>query len=195
VLRPPVGGSRRDAMRPLGALSIGTLAGGLLLALVLVPLQVATSILPNVRAGLLLAISSLSLVAIWSAAVRGFLPARACQVRKEFLDRYGADGAALRWGVELGAGVFTHSVTPALYSLIVVAVCQRTIRACVAVCAVYGVARGLTISTQAVGQPRPAIRRLPAGQWVRTTRIPLGILVLMTSALLVAPTEGLLQRV
>jgi hypothetical protein len=96
--------------------------------------------------------------------------------------------AALRWGAELGTGVLTLVVTPAMYALIGVALAQKQALAVVGVLAVYGAARGIAIASGALAHTRlrrQGVERLPGVGLARGMRLPLAIAVLLASALVV----------
>jgi hypothetical protein len=76
---------------------------------------------------------------------RAWLPERSCQVSNALM-RERRERAALRWGFELGTGVHTLVVTPAMYALLAIAAAQPRPLVVAAVCVLYGASRGATIA-------------------------------------------------
>lgn len=72
---------------------------------------------------------------------------RKCQVRSTLPEGYGLDRAALVWGIQLGFGLSTYLVTPAMYAVVGMALGSETPLMILAMCVVYGFVRGSTIAT------------------------------------------------
>lgn len=112
------------------------------------------------------------------------LPERACQVRSDLMLRERPMHVAFRWGYELGTGLYTFIVTPALLGLVAVMVGQQRVTACLVIGLAYGFARSGTVAL---------VASYPAGggRADRTTPVEVGrILVRLRPALLGATVLG-----
>lgn len=139
--------SRVRHVFPMAVLVTATWAGGSALGLIAALFRLLTDALPTLRLGVLMGIGALASVAVLSDELRGLLPHRACQVPTQTIRNLGPVRAGLYWGFELGLGVRTYPVTPAIY--LVVAGCMTSVSpsAGVAVGGLYGVARGVAIAS------------------------------------------------
>lgn len=125
----------------MGGLVLG---GGLVLAwYALAPFDAA-------RTAVVLGVGCLGAAAVVLPALRPWLPEAACQVPSRRMSE-ALHAAAFRWGVELGMGVRTFSVTPALYPLLAVTLVQPEPALAAVVLGLYGLARGAAIASFAVG--------------------------------------------
>lgn len=105
----------------------------------------------------LVAISGLAVLAIAVPTVRPWLPERACQVSRVHMCRP-PTRAALTWGLQLGMGVLTFVVTPALYALLIIAATQPQAIHGFALASLYGFSRGMVIAAVALAHGRALAR-------------------------------------
>lgn len=181
MLRPPVGGSLRERYLPLTCLIGGTTLGGALLGSALVIPSLALSSLHAVRTGLVFGVAGLSAAALGWPSLRRWLPERGCQVPVSRLRRGSLGQAAFHWGVELGLGLCTFAVTPALYAMLALAIGQKHPVGAALVCMLYGASRGATIARFAIAYShRVETRVFPGTGLERSLRGPL--LVAITAA-------------
>jgi hypothetical protein len=188
VLAPPVGGGVKDRYIPLASLVAGTTLGGLLTGGVLVIVAYALAPFDAARAAVVLGVGGIAVIAVAWSSVRSWLPEAACQVsaarRAETMHH-----AAFCWGVELGAGVCTFTVTPALYALLAVAVVQHEPALAAAVAGLYGCTRGVAIAwfaTVNARRERTGKAGAPGVGLERAMRLPLVIAILAAAAMGVA---------
>lgn len=187
MLRPPVGGTLGRRYIPLATLIAGTALGGFLLGIAILAVGSLLALLPGGKRGIGLALLALSAIALLQPRVRRWIPERACQVSDALFFATSRSRAALRWGITLGLGVCTFLVTPGFYGLIGIAILQPDPASGPILCAVYGVSRGLTISTAAAlngrgrGTGRPAAVAVD-GRLEGGLRIPLFLLAAIAGA-------------
>src|SRR4051812_32745910 len=125
-------------------------------------------------------------LAILSPALSLLLPERRSQVDPAQFFRWSARRAAFLWGLQLGFGIRSYIVTPALYSLLAVGLVIQSRLIATVVVAVYGVSRGIAILALSLlldrrlqnqrSSPRKVLR-LRIKEW---SRIPLFVGTLMT---------------
>lgn len=145
MLSPPVGGGLKGYLPVLG-LAAGCLSGGCILGAATAGTAYVLHFLPQLRAGLGIAVILLAIGASFSQAIFRLLPERSCQVPGQALAQSRTvTRGAFRWGVTLGLGVRTFVVTPGFYALLAIAGMQVRPVAAVGICAVYGLMRGITI--------------------------------------------------
>jgi hypothetical protein len=188
VLAPPVGGGIKDRYVPLASLVVGTTLGGLLTGAVLIVVAYALAPFDAARTAVVLAVGGIAVVALARSSVRGWLPEAACQVSKARLAET-MHHAAFFWGVELGAGVRTFVVTPALYAVFAVALVQREPVFAAAVVGLYGCARGAAIAWFAIvnaRREREGVAGAPGAGLERAMRLPLVIAIVAAAAIGVA---------
>ena len=125
----------------------GGIVGGVILGLALATLRLVFS-LTAVFLGLGL-LAGFSLMAMAFPRFLRLLPERATQVPVAW-SLLGTNKAAWRWGVVLGTGVSTFTVTPAFYCFLFLAGLQRPIGRVVVVSALYGLMRTTCIAIAAV---------------------------------------------
>ncbi len=154
---------------PLAALVAGTTAGGAFLGMVIGVLWFLTP--PEAKLGVGLGASILAGAAVWSRGIRQWIPERACQVSDIPRLTQSKSRAALRWGVPLGLAVRTHTVTPAVYALLAVALAQPHPFVSLLICVSYGFTRGSTIAGFALVRPRDGCND-PGEGLERTLRLP-----------------------
>jgi hypothetical protein len=183
VLAPPVGGGVVRRYLPLASLVTGTTLGGLLMGGGLVLAWFALEPSDAVRTAIVLGVGGVCAAAVLIPSLRRWLPEAACQVPSK---RMAEDihSAAFRWGVELGTGVSTFVVTPALYALLAVALVQHGPILVAAVLGVYGCTRGAAIASFAVVYARrteyDAV--LPGIGLERAMRVPLVLSIVAATA-------------
>lgn len=170
---------------PLATLVAGALLGGLLLGAVLMLAWLALKGAQPVRMALVLGVGSLGAVAVVWTHARPWLPERPRQV-SDTLMVCSLERAGFRWGVQLGLGVTTFVVTPALYPLLAVAAVQDTPAATAAICGLYGLSRGAVIAAAAVIYARTG--RVTRGALIgsgleRATRLPTLLAIIIAVAL------------
>src|SRR5437867_5744650 len=85
--------------------------------------------------------------------LNAFLPERKCQVRQETFHQTSFARTGFRWGVELGLGLRTWCVTPALFVLCGMTLVLASVPG-VAACGVYGLARGSAIAIVSIAKRR-----------------------------------------
>jgi hypothetical protein len=102
------------------------------------------SFMEPLRLGALLGIGSVAVTATLIPGWRGWIPQRRRQVTKSIIVVTTRARTGFRWGVDLGFGIRTSIVTPALYALLVLAVANGPLDALV-VCLTYGASRGAVI--------------------------------------------------
>jgi hypothetical protein len=184
VLARPVGRGAKD-VGPRAALVLGTTAGGALLGAALVPVWLAVDALRTVRPALGVGVGVLVVLALLWPGLRRWLPEAACQVRDDPMGSGAMHRVAFVWGVELGLGLRTYAVTPALFMVPTIALLQPSALAVLAIPSIYGFARGATIAWFAALSARPKIRSAPPGIGIeRRMRIPLAVATI--AAVLVA---------
>jgi hypothetical protein len=130
---------------PLASLVAGTTAGGLLTGVGLALGWYALAAFDAGRPAIVLGVGGIAAVAVVRPALRRWLPEAACQVRSEHLAE-AMHRAAFRWGVELGTGVRTFVVTPALYAVLAISLAQGEPWLAAAVSGIYGCTRGAAIA-------------------------------------------------
>jgi hypothetical protein len=187
VLAPPVGGRGFRRYLPLATLVLGTAIGGLLLGGVLVVISYALLGLDELRVATLLALGAIAAVTVLWPRGRALLPERTCQVSTRYMLSPPTQ-AALRWGIDLGTGVSTFLVTPAVYAFVGIVLAQADAVAILALCCLYGVGRGGAIATFAIaGAPRRAsTRSLPGVGLEPRLRVPLVVAILAAIAAFIA---------
>jgi hypothetical protein len=150
VLVPPVGGNHnRELSSRLSSLVAGGWLGGLMLGLAVGTIAIILSRLPEARIGISLGLIGAGVVASLTRRVPWWTPQRTCQVSPYRIVAQGPRRAAFAWGVELGVGIRTFVVTPAIYALVGVALLARSIVLCALLCCIYGAARAGTIAGMA----------------------------------------------
>jgi hypothetical protein len=169
---------------PLASLVAGATLGGLVTGAVLAGAWYVLQPFDAARTGIVMASGALAAGAIVWPRLRYWLPERPCQVRSVLMHQ-GMVRAGFRWGVELGTGVYTYVVTPALYALLAVSVAQSHSLNALAIAALYGVSRGMTIAwfgnRQTSGADHPPERVLGVGLG-RAMRAPLLVMVAVAVA-------------
>lgn len=177
MLAPPVGGGIA-AYSPLAWLVAGTTIGGLVTGAVLLLLWQALAPFDAARLAIVLGVGGLAAAAVVWPALRPWLPEAACQLREEVMAAGTVHRAAFRWGVELGMGVCTFAVTPALYAVLALALAQSEALLVIAILAIYGWARGGAIVWFAVVHARQPLGARPPGLGLeRHMRLPLTIAI------------------
>jgi hypothetical protein len=124
--------------------------GGGLLGAGVAALSSVMSSFEAARTGLILGVSSVAAIGIGRSGLRRWLPERACQVSSVPLHMETLERVAIRWGLQLGFGLCTFVVTPALYALLATAVGQTNPLDAGALCMAYGISRGVTIASFAI---------------------------------------------
>lgn len=171
---PPVGGSRRSRLLPLAALMGGAVAGSVLLSLGLGVVWLVVHLLPAARTGVVVGTVGVSLLATSWRSLGAWIPDRSFQVNKALLHSRSRGQAAVLWGVELGTGLTTLAVTPALYGLCGVIVAQPHFASLVLLCLCYGATRGGAIvsfsllrarRSTACGSPVPGLGLRDRMKW------------------------------
>jgi hypothetical protein len=188
VLAPPVGGGIKDRYVPLASLVAGTTLGGLLTGGVLVIAWYALAPFDAARAAVVLGVGGIAVVAVVWSSVRSWLPEAACQVPAARMAET-MHHAAFRWGVELGAGVCTFAVTPALYAVFAVAPVQHEPALAAAVAGLYGCSRGAAIAWFATVNARRELNGEAGAPGVgleRAMRLPLVIAIVAAAVMGVA---------
>jgi hypothetical protein len=174
VLARPVGRGPAKTLGPRAALVLGTTIGGAFLGAVLVPIWFAIDALPSVRPAMAVGVAIAVVLALVWPGLRRWLPGPACQVQEERMAWGSIYRVAFDWGVELGLGVRTFVVTPALFMVPTMALLQPSGLAVLAIPTIYGFVRGATIACFAALRARPKRRRaLPGTGIERRMRIPL----------------------
>lgn len=164
---------------PLASLVAGTTAGGLLMGVGLVLGWYAVAALDGGRPAVLLGVGGVAAIAVVWPALRRWLPEAACQVASVRLAE-AKHRAAFRWGVELGTGVCTFVVTPALYAVLAVSLAQVKPWLALAVSGVYGCTRGAAIAWFAIVHARRDLRggaRVPGVGLEPAMRLPLVVAI------------------
>lgn len=138
----------------------------------------ALSPLDDARIAIVVGVGLVATMALLWPAVRRWLPDAACQVREERLALGTPGGASFMWGFELGVGVRTFAVTPALFVLPALALSQSAPGSAALVAGLYGLARGSVIACFAVVRARrdPSLG-LPGLGLERAMRIPLVVAI------------------
>lgn len=175
-----------DRYLPLASLLGGTILGGLLLGGALVVVWFALAPLDALRTAAILGVGAVAATGVVCPGARRWLPDRACQVPSTLM-RDSPRRAAFRWGAELGTGVSTFVVTPAMYALLAVAVGQGQPVVVAALCGLYGASRGAAIAWFAVAYARraQARERQPGVGLERALRIPLALAIVVAAGLAV----------
>ena len=171
---------------PLAGLLAGTTSGGLLLGAALVVAWYALAPLDALRTAAILGVGAVAATGVLWPRARRWLPERACQVASTLM-RDSPGRAAFRWGLELGTGVSTFVVTPAMYALLAVAVGQGQPVVVVALCSLYGTSRGAAIAWFAVVYSRraQAQEHQPGVGLERALRVPLALAIVVAAGLAV----------
>jgi hypothetical protein len=121
-------------------------------------LEQVFAVLDGARVAAVITGSALACVALVAPSIRTWLPERPCQVSRKHMLRPQAQAAAI-WGLQLGTGVTTFVVTPALYALIVAAAAQSDPMASWFLAALYGTCRGAVIAIFALRYARAPRQR------------------------------------
>jgi hypothetical protein len=151
MLSPSVGGTRaKSDYLPAVCVTVGALAGGVLLGVALGVVVLVTSPLDAVRAGILWGLVAVAVVALLVPQVRPWLPQRRCQVGGNRLRQSGASVGAAVWGFELGLGVRTYLVTPAFYGMAALQIGLGSPALALVASATYGLSRGAAIASAAI---------------------------------------------
>jgi hypothetical protein len=164
-----------------------TTVGGLATGVCLLGAWFALGELEGARAAVASGTAVLAIAALIAPGLRQWLPERRRQVSDKLMLAPSAQ-AAFRWGFELGTGVSTLVVTPAMYALIGVALAQKRALAVLAVLAIYGAARGLAIASGALAHPRlerRGVDSLPGLGLRQGMRLPLIFAVLLASMMVI----------
>jgi hypothetical protein len=132
--------------------------------------------------GVAIGLCTLGIAGTFVPRVEQWLPERRCQVAPFTVFRFSAQGAAFRWGLQLGMGFHTYMVVPAVLALPAAALLQRTPIAEWAIFLSYGLSRGGIIACMAVAGARSRGRDKaePAIRWPlkRMLRVPLGVVMI-----------------
>lgn len=156
--------------------------GGALLAL-----SYALAPFNEIRVAAVLGVGGLAALALAWPGIRLWLPERRCQVSSTVMHLPPVRGA-FHWGVELGTGVTTYVVTPAMYALLAVAVAQTQPLIVPALCGLYGCCRGAAIARFALAYAHMDERRrsTPGAGLEAALRLP--VLAATLAAVAVAVT-------
>ncbi len=180
ALAPPVGGNAVRRYMPLATLIAGTTVGGLVLGVGLVVGWFVVGMFEGARTALALAIGGVVILALLWPPARAWLPEASCQVRREPMVG-SLTRAGFRWGLDLGTGVRTFLVTPALYAVLVIAMAQPAAWLALGVGAFYGLARGLVMASVAVVHSHQGLGGYgpmgPPGMLEKRLRWPLAVAV------------------
>lgn len=141
---------RQARLLPLGALIAGSTLGGATVGLASSAVVLTIKPLALLRVGLLLGIGGITIAALYLPSVCRLLPERGCQVPRVTMKRHTTVSAAGRWGFQLGTGVRSFLVTPAVYALLALSLAARSPTSAFTPWLVYGVGRGSAIATVAL---------------------------------------------
>jgi hypothetical protein len=169
------------------SLVTGTTVGGLLMGGALVLAWLALAPFEAARTAVVLGIAGVGATAVLLPSLRRWLPEAACQVPSRRMAE-AVHHAAFRWGVELGTGIRTFTVTPALYALFAVALVQDDPAVAAGVSAVYGCARGTAIASFAIvyARRRQHDAGLPGIGLERAMRVPLVLAIAAATAVAIS---------
>lgn len=162
--------------------------GGLLLGIALDAVHLVTaSISPAIPLGIAIGLEGAVLVSLLIPQLP--LPSRFRQVSSAHLLRGNEWRAGWRWGIELGTGFLTHSITPLLYGVVALALVAGSFGALL-IPAAYGFARAVAIAASAIVQAL-TYSVSPAGERVNAAplwQMGLAARLRLPSAALVATT-------
>jgi len=153
--------------------------------MVVIALRYAAALLSVPVGGLALGIGGLAVIGTFLPGMERRLPERRCQVAASIAFKHSRQGAALRWGCQLGTGVCTYIVVPALLGVPAAALIQELPAVGWLLCVLYGLARGCVIAGFAVAESRREARGIESPlRWPlkRLLRMPLGGLTAMIVA-------------
>jgi hypothetical protein len=163
-------------------LVIGSATGGGALGLVLLVVGRILETPESLRVGILLGITTLSVAALYSRTVRRYVPDRPRQLKESLLLTRTPSQVAALWGFDLGLGLRTLIVTPAIYAFVAVAALQPSWIATLGVCLLYGVTRGLAVATFMERSQRRSIDLVGAGLNARM-KTPLALAAILAALL------------
>jgi hypothetical protein len=167
----------RESLRAFAWFVVGSVLGGLSLAAFLFPFWILLRSHQTARLTTLFTVMAISLTATLFPSLRWLLPDRRHQVSPELLMKMPIHHVSLKWGLELGAGVRTLSVTPALYAVLGITVVQPSAEGVVLIPAAYAASRAAAIAVFAQWKGR--VERRGNGELLvgvaleRAMRIPL----------------------
>jgi len=153
VLSPSVEGPVNPGYLPLLTLVAGGFAGGVLLGGGVAAIGLAALVVPPARTAVIWGVGGVGALALFSDRLRLWLPQRPCQVAEStpLMQSPGATG--FNWGFELGTGIRTYFVKPAMYSMLALAFAADPLIA-IAACATYGTSRAGMMTLMAILEGR-----------------------------------------
>lgn len=147
MLAPSVGGWVWKERRPALVLIMGCVVGSGILGVFALALSALAARLPVIQ-WLLLLVIVFSLGATAMPHLDVFIPQKRRQVTSMFV-RLSRTESAFVWGIQLGLGVATFLVTPAIYAVVAGAALQPAPLLTLTVMITYGTARGTAMALAA----------------------------------------------
>jgi hypothetical protein len=163
-------------------LEAGSSLGGVLLGAALLPLTLLSRVAPQLAVGSVIGVGVLVEIALLHSGWRRWLPQRHCQVVRSLASSLSLPRAAFKWGLDLGLGLCTLPVTPALYAFLAVLSIQRSAWVTLMGGLVYGSVRGAAIALASAIAGEAGLLKMRAGRLKRISTAPMMVFVVGATA-------------